>query len=94
MNIQRIETYTHGSLSMVKVVTDDGAEGIGQIAPFNADISASVSHRQVAPHALGWDALDRDGLSVRCIIPDGSGWGVTISDEWLATADREVSERE
>ena len=67
MKIQRIETFTHGSLCMVKVVTDDGAEGIGQIAPFNADISATVLHRQIAPHALGWDALDRDGLSDRCI---------------------------
>ena len=67
MNIQRIGTFTHGNLSMVKVLTDDGAEGIGQIAPFNADISATALHRQVAPHVLGWDALDRDGLSDRCI---------------------------
>jgi len=27
-------------------------------------------------------------------IPDGPGWGVTISAEWLATANREVRERE
>ena len=27
-------------------------------------------------------------------IPDGPGWGVTISSEWLATANREVRERE
>jgi len=67
MNIARIETFTRGHLSIVRVRTDDGAEGYGQIAPFNADISATVLHRQIAPHALGRDATDLDGLADRCI---------------------------
>ena len=67
MKIQSIETFTQGNLSIVRVRTDDGAEGYGQIAPFNADISATVLHRQIAPHALGADATGLDGLSERCI---------------------------
>ena len=60
MKIQRLETYTRENLSIVKVCTDDGAEGFGQISPLNAGISAMVFHRQVAPHALGKDPMQRD----------------------------------
>lgn len=67
MRIKSIETFTRGHLSLVRVRTDDGAEGFGQIAPFNADISALVLHRQIAPHALGADATDIDGLAGRCV---------------------------
>ncbi len=67
MKIQSIETFTKGSVSIVRVRTDDGAEGFGQIAPFHADISALVLHRQVAPHALGADAFDTERLSDRVI---------------------------
>lgn len=63
MKIQRLETYTRENLSIVKVCTDDGAEGFGQISPLNADISAMVFHRQVAPHALGKDPMQRDRLA-------------------------------
>lgn len=68
MKIQRIETFTQGSnLTIVRVRTDDGAEGYGQVAPFNADITATVLHRQIAPHVLGADAADLDAISDRCI---------------------------
>lgn len=53
MKIERIETYTHKHLCLVKVYSDDGAEGVGQTAPYNADITATVLHRQVAPYFLG-----------------------------------------
>ena len=53
MKLRELETYTRGHLSFVKARADDGAEGIGQISTFNADISATVFHRQVAPHAIG-----------------------------------------
>src|SRR3970282_595094 len=33
-----------------------------QVSPSTAHITALVLHRQVAPHALGHDALDIDGL--------------------------------
>lgn len=63
MKIDSIETFTAGQqISVVRVRTDDGGEGIGQIAPFNADISATVLHRQIAPFALGQDATDLDSL--------------------------------
>ena len=67
MKIVSIETFTHGRLSVVRVETDDGTEGFGQMAPFHADISATVLHRQIAPHALGADATDIDALVDLCI---------------------------
>jgi L-alanine-DL-glutamate epimerase-like enolase superfamily enzyme len=54
-------------VTIVRVRTEDGAEGIGQTAPFNADITAAVLHRQVAPHVLGADAGDIETLTERCI---------------------------
>ena len=62
MRIQRLQTYTQRHLSLVKVVSDDGTQGIGQISPYDADISALVFHRLVAPVALGKDPMDLDML--------------------------------
>ncbi|PTW62805.1 L-alanine-DL-glutamate epimerase-like enolase superfamily enzyme [Breoghania corrubedonensis] len=62
MRIASIETFTDPFVCFVRVSTDSGATGWGQIAPYNADITAQVLHRQVAPHALGADALDIAGL--------------------------------
>jgi L-alanine-DL-glutamate epimerase-like enolase superfamily enzyme len=67
VKIHSIETFTRGRLSVVRVRTDDGAEGWGQISPFNADISALVMHRQIAPHALGADAIDIKSLVERIV---------------------------
>jgi len=67
MKIRTIETYATPSLCLVRVRTDDGAEGWGQIAPSNADISATVLHRQVARHALGADPLNPAALAERII---------------------------
>lgn len=65
--IRSIETFTNGPVSVVRVRTQDGAEGYGQIAPFNADIAATVLHRQVAPHVLGKDPADIDSIVDPCI---------------------------
>ena len=67
LKIKSIETFTRGSLSIVRVGANDGAEGYGQIAPSNADISATVLHRQIARHALGRDPADIDAIVDRCI---------------------------
>jgi L-alanine-DL-glutamate epimerase-like enolase superfamily enzyme len=67
LKIESIETFTEQLVSLVRVRTEDGAEGWGQMSPYNADISAMVMHRQIAPHALGADAADIDGLVDRCI---------------------------
>jgi L-alanine-DL-glutamate epimerase-like enolase superfamily enzyme len=53
VRIARIETFTTPAVALVRVTSEDGAEGWGQVAPYNADITAQVLHRQVAPHAVG-----------------------------------------
>ena len=62
MKIKKIETYTNEFVCFVKVTTDDGSEGWGQVAPYNADITATVLHRMVAPHVLGMDAFNIDAM--------------------------------
>ncbi len=62
MKIQSIETYSNEFVGLVRVRTDDGNEGWGQVSTYNADITALVLHRQVAPYALGQDATDIDTL--------------------------------
>jgi L-alanine-DL-glutamate epimerase-like enolase superfamily enzyme len=54
MKIQRIETFARGTeVAFVRVTTDDGAEGWGQVSTYHADLSATILHRQVAPWVLG-----------------------------------------
>ena len=65
--IARVETFATRDVALVRVRTDDGLEGWGQVAPYNADITACVVHRQVAPHALGADADDLGGLEQRVL---------------------------
>lgn len=57
--ILRIETFSQEYVSFVRMTAEDGSFGWGQVAPYNADISAQVLHRQVAPWALGQSA---DGI--------------------------------
>ena len=49
MKIQKLETFTSPYVSFVKVTTDDGMSGIGQMSTYHADITAQVFHRQGAP---------------------------------------------
>ena len=50
MKITSIETFRHdASVALVRLTTEDGAVGWGQVSPFNADITEMVMHRQVAP---------------------------------------------
>ncbi len=62
MKIRSIETFTTQYVCFVRVRTEDGAEGWGQVAPYHADITAQVVHRQVAPHVLGRDGDDIGAL--------------------------------
>ncbi|MFB6201044.1 MAG: mandelate racemase/muconate lactonizing enzyme family protein, partial [Halorhabdus sp.] len=62
MTIERLETFTKPEASVVRVTTTDGDVGIGQTSPYNADISAEVFHRQVAPYALGVAPEDLEEL--------------------------------
>ena len=65
MRIRSIETFTRREVGFVRIRTEDGGEGYGQISTFNADISALVLHRQVARYALGTDADDIEGIADR-----------------------------
>ncbi|UCC23651.1 MAG: mandelate racemase/muconate lactonizing enzyme family protein [Planctomycetota bacterium] len=67
MKIKSLETFTHGHVSIVRITADDGSEGFGQISTYDADISATVFHRKIAPHALGTDPADIDSLVDTCI---------------------------
>ena len=58
VKIRRLESFTTEFVSFVRVTTDTGAQGWGQMSTYNADITAQIFHRQIAPHALGTDALD------------------------------------
>ena len=58
MKITRLETFCNEFVGFVRVTTETGAQGWGQVSTYNADITVEVFHRQIAPHALGTDALD------------------------------------
>jgi len=60
--ITTLETFADEFVCFVKVTTDSGAIGWGQTSTYNADITAQVLHRQVAPWALGEDPYDVGGL--------------------------------
>lgn len=65
--IERIESWTRGAYGIVRITTQDGQEGYGQLSPFEPDLSATVLHRQVARHLLGSDPSRIDALMDRCI---------------------------
>ncbi len=65
MNIQRIETFSDEFVCFVRATLEDGSQGWGQTAPYHADITAGVIHRQVAPWILGRDSTDIDALGDR-----------------------------
>ncbi len=58
--ITRIETFATPLVGFVRVTTEDGVQGWGQVSTYNSDITCQILHRQVAPWALGRgaDALE------------------------------------
>ncbi len=62
MKIASLETFSNSFVGFVRVTTETGDQGWGQVSTYNADITCSIFHRQVAPWCLGHDALDIDGL--------------------------------
>ena len=62
MKIRKLETFGNEFVCFVRVTTDTGDTGWGQTSTYNADITATIFHRQVAPWALDADALDIDSL--------------------------------
>lgn len=53
MKFQSLETFCNEFVGLVRLRTDDGAEGWGAVSNYNADITCQVFHRQIAPHVLG-----------------------------------------
>jgi L-alanine-DL-glutamate epimerase-like enolase superfamily enzyme len=62
MKIASLETFASEFVCFVRLTTDSGAVGWGQTSTYNADITATIFHRQVAPWSLGADALDIGAL--------------------------------
>jgi len=65
VKISRLETFHDEFVCFVRVTTDGGASGWGQTSTYNADITATIFHRQVAPWALGANAFDIEALIER-----------------------------
>jgi L-alanine-DL-glutamate epimerase-like enolase superfamily enzyme len=63
MKIACIETFSSEYVGFVRITGDTGRQGWGQVAPYNADITCNVLHRQIAPWAIGEDALDVESLT-------------------------------
>ena len=62
MKIKSLETFCNQYIGFVRVTTDDGSQGWGQVSTYNADITCDIFHRQVAKWSLGAEALDIDAL--------------------------------
>ena len=67
LTIVKVESWTQGQYGFVRVTTNDGREGYGQLSSFEPDITATVLHRQVARHVLGSDPARIDALVDRVI---------------------------
>ncbi|MBX2854758.1 MAG: mandelate racemase/muconate lactonizing enzyme family protein [Rhodobacteraceae bacterium] len=66
--IQKLETFTNEFVCFVRVTSDAGEIGWGQTSTYNADITAQIFHRQVAPWALGEIALDDDPAHILALV--------------------------
>jgi L-alanine-DL-glutamate epimerase-like enolase superfamily enzyme len=64
-SIAKLETFSTAFVCFVRLTTDTGEVGWGQTSTYNADITATIFHRQVAPWALGANAFDIDALVER-----------------------------
>ncbi|WP_121062623.1 mandelate racemase/muconate lactonizing enzyme family protein [Chachezhania antarctica] len=62
MKLKTIETFSNEFVCFVRITAEDGTQGWGQVAPYFADITAQVLHRQVAPHVLGMDCRNIDAM--------------------------------
>ncbi len=63
--IKKLETFHDEFVCFVRLTTEDGRIGWGQTSTYNADITATIFHRQIAPWALGADIGDPAALVAR-----------------------------
>ena len=66
--IQKLETFSTEFVCFVRLTTDAGEVGWGQTSTYNADITAQIFHRQIAPWALGETALDDDPAHILALV--------------------------
>ncbi|WP_316575356.1 mandelate racemase/muconate lactonizing enzyme family protein [Nocardia canadensis] len=67
VKIVSIETLVREPVAVVRVRTDDGVEGIGQTAPYAAEMTSQVLHSMVARFFLGRDPWDVETLVENCL---------------------------
>ena len=58
MKLASIESFSTKYVGLVRVTTDSGQQGWGQVSTYHADITSTILHRQVAPWVLGRDVSD------------------------------------
>ena len=63
LTVKSIETFRRESLALVRITASDGKAGWGQIAPYEADISAEVLHRLIARRVIGRDISEIDAIN-------------------------------
>ncbi len=63
LTVKSIETFRRESLALVRITASDGKTGWGQIAPYEADISAEVLHRLIARLVIGRDISEIDAIN-------------------------------
>lgn len=63
LTVKSIETFQRESLALVRLTASDGRTGWGQLAPYEADISATVLHRLIARRVVGKDIADIDSIN-------------------------------
>jgi len=79
MKISSITSYLHSRhLGLVRVTTDDGAEGWGQVSPYIADQSISVLHDQLSSWFLGKDPWDLPAIVDECVRAEYKFYGTTL----------------
>jgi L-alanine-DL-glutamate epimerase-like enolase superfamily enzyme len=65
--VVKIETFSKRDIAAVRVTTDDGHTGWGQISTYSSDIAVIILHRNLAELVLGEDPARIDDLVDRCI---------------------------
>lgn len=62
MKITKIESFANEFVGFVRLTSESGQWGWGQVSTYHSDITATVLHRQVAPWVLGRDTANLNDL--------------------------------
>lgn len=63
LKIKSIETFLQDPYALVRITADDGSQGWGQIAPYNAGLSVEMLHGVVARSVIGRDISKIDAIN-------------------------------